>query len=145
MWSTSLYLTIFNKKRREFLIRLWYDTSYQQDLFDVDLKWALLALGVMESNAWQLLGASRSLFRCGHWDGEAVFGVYQNRAPLYGVAHSAGSMDNWLPSLSTSYNVYLLIPTISKPFKLRGLASCFSQGVLLFQQRLLSLSEGLKA
>lgn len=146
MWSTSLYLTIFNKeKKKESPIRLWYDTGYQQDLFDVDLKWPLLALGVMESNTWQLHSASRSLFRCGHWDGERLcLGVYQNKAPLYSVAYSTGSMDNWLPSLSTSYNVYLLIPTISKPLKLRGLASCFGQGVLLFQQILLSLSGGIK-
>lgn len=46
--------------------------------------------------------------------------------------------------LLISYNVYRLTPAISKPLKLRGLASRFGRGVLPFQQRRLSPSEEIK-
>ena len=67
-------------------------------------------------------------------------GVCKNKALLYGAALH-GQLTSFL---LINYNVYLLTPTISKPLKLRGLASCFCQGVLLFQQILLSLSEEIK-
>lgn len=60
------------------------------------------------------------------------------------VGHRAVLHGQLTSFLLINYNVYLLTPTISKPLKLRGLASRFCQGVLSFQQILLSLSEEIK-